>query len=488
MRKWALWAVMLFFSLNAVAQPIDSTYRGYNWYVDNVSFDYTYPVLDGFDVKYFNVGETQIPSGGVPEHTLINFTRYDSVLNATVDMGGSLSVFFNGSFSSEGVSSQYTEHLAQLQQLLADSTDLTTLEKLPVLTAPQVPQALIVSPERVRFKNGSGIRAILVGKFDASPIINSEVFYVFDGITDDGLYSVSLRLPLYTPEMPDTIDFNSEAYNYAINNFSEYLTNTKSLLAQTTFTPDISEWHKVSSTLEVLAPAQTFPANAVTFGNFSMDASSVASRVEMDYEAGYNDDMGMFGKTPNATHFTFAGYASNNFHHPRVTLYAVSDIPQGEYPFTLEVNQLQTLLAEKPALNPFTMSAVDYDPSVVLPHLPLYNAAQVFVFDPQYLTLQGAQAIGYYTYYSQAVMPISNGEIFYTVQGISDDGQTVFAISFPLNYAFLAESVDYATFDFNAFSENYFSYLATTISDAQTGESSPSRAQIDALIASIRFN
>ena len=71
-----------------------------------------------------------------------------------------------------------------------------------------------------------------------------------------------------------------------------------------------------------------------------------------------------------------------------------------------DIADLKNLLATKPAV--ITGS---------IPVLPVIPAAQVFHVKPQYLDFKNGSGVGFVTYYSQAVNPITAKDLFYTFQG-----------------------------------------------------------------------
>jgi hypothetical protein len=139
--------------------------------------------------------------------------------------------------------------------------------------------------------------------------------------------------------------------------------------------------------------------------------------------------------------------------------------------------QLQSLLAEHPQL-----SAVAGSKENALPILPIINAAQTLVSQPQYLNFSNGQGVRYITYYSQGVNPITATDLFYTFAGISANGQYVVAAIFPLNAGFLPEpqTANNIT-DWDSFSLNYQSYLDDVLLQVEEMDGSAYMPQIDLL-------
>ena len=67
-----------------------------------------------------------------------------------------------------------------------------------------------------------------------------------------------------------------------------------------------------------------------------------------------------------------------------------------------------------------------------LPFLPWVNSAQVFCAQPQYVEFNGGKGIRYLTAFSQGLEPLLDLSIFYTFQGLSEDGEVYFSAVFPV--------------------------------------------------------
>lgn len=75
------------------------------------------------------------------------------------------------------------------------------------------------------FQNGSGVRFITQYGQDASPIGWPNLFYAFQGFTDDGLYYVSAIFPVNHPSLPHPDDVVMDDPFY--DNFMNYLADTQ---------------------------------------------------------------------------------------------------------------------------------------------------------------------------------------------------------------------------------------------------------------------
>ena len=144
---------------------------------------------------------------------------------------------------------------------------------------------------------------------------------------------------------------------------------------------------------------------------------------------------------PATVQFRFLGYLGGRLFQlpypltePRLTIYATKDFPGfGDdmpigFPQTLE--RLRSLLADRPELH--TCDALPESSDPILPFLPWLNSSQVFCARPEYVEFNGGQGIRYLTAFSQDLGPTLDTNIFYTFQGLSDDGEIYLSAVFPV--------------------------------------------------------
>jgi hypothetical protein len=128
-------------------------------------------------------------------------------------------------------------------------------------------------------------------------------------------------------------------------------------------------------------------------------------------------------------------------------------------------------------------------PAGELPLLPPTNSAQVFHAQAQYLDSGNLHGLRFISQHSQDPQPIMlSQEVFYTFQGLTDDGAYYVAIFYPLTTAALPDTIEIQ--DWQAFHANYDTYLAetTAVLDqlAATGFR-PELSLLDALVTSLRI-
>lgn len=72
------------------------------------------------------------------------------------------------------------------------------------------------------------------------------------------------------------------------------------------------------------------------------------------------------------------------------------------------------------------------DQSSWLPFLPWVYGAQTFCARPQMIEFHGGRGIRYITYYTQDVSPVLDSLVFYTFQGLTNDGEYYISAVFPI--------------------------------------------------------
>jgi hypothetical protein len=72
-----------------------------------------------------------------------------------------------------------------------------------------------------------------------------------------------------------------------------------------------------------------------------------------------------------------------------------------------------------------------------IPFLPAFNAAQMFHSNEKILEFQNGKGIRFLTQYGQAPYPVNNESLFYTFQGMTNDGAYYVAAVLPIQAAFL---------------------------------------------------
>jgi len=194
-----------------------------------------------------------------------------------------------------------------------------------------------------------------------------------------------------------------------------------------------------------LAPRHFENFDGVSFYYFSVPGKKVTARV-VDATSATSPDA-----HPKMDQFDFPDYAPESQVKPEIKVFSVQDYESlAGNPVNQQIDKLNQLLTAHPN-----------DSSANLPFLPLEPAAQLMHAQLKYVKFQDGQGIRYITEYGQQAAPLDNKMLFYTFQGITDNGAYYVSASLPLGDRKLAGD-DGAVQDQNpaTFQANYSSYTS----------------------------
>ncbi len=188
---------------------------------------------------------------------------------------------------------------------------------------------------------------------------------------------------------------------------------------------------------------------------------------------------------PAHDEFTLDGYALQfKFFAPKILFYPATEFSNVNPGAAQIINDMKALLANPSAPLPQT-----------IPFLPLFNAAQVFHSNEQFLTFQNGTGIRFLTQFAQAPLPVNNHELFYTFQGITSDGMYYIAAILPVNAAFLVEDSepdstpppDGIPFDWNNFESlpTYLDAVKQKLNATDPNSFTPPLSSLDLMMQSL---
>lgn len=242
------------------------------------------------------------------------------------------------------------------------------------------------------------------------------------------------------------------------------------------------------------ALAQESVTHAVTFDGFGFSYDpSMAATLNITDIAGDPTDLEQPGG-PQVAHTQFTLYynqppAPENIFDTSATIrvYRAAEFANYEF-FSVQLQALQTLLADRPDLTTYTESTLATEEST-LPFVPIFPAGQAMRARASYVDLGSISGISYITLYRQDVSPFLGHEFLYTFQGITSDGaryvSAVFWITTDLFPAEYPEDLDYEAF--SAEYEQYVRESVATINNASPDDFAPSLNTLDALIGSFTY-
>ena len=188
----------------------------------------------------------------VPEH--VDFTFYDYPLTDTFHKAH-IAIYPVAEFLE--VNPPAEETVVELEAFLAlkpKDPDKVPLV-LPIFNAAQM---ITVQVEYLTFEDGSGVRFVSQYGQAAWPINNSDLFYAYQGLTDDGMYLISAILPVSHPNLPaDGDTFIGDEYDAFINAYEAYLFDVESQLAAESplsFSPQLTDLDAMMESMQVEIP------------------------------------------------------------------------------------------------------------------------------------------------------------------------------------------------------------------------------------------
>lgn len=122
------------------------------------------------------------------------------------------------------------------------------------------------------------------------------------------------------------------------------------------------------------------------------------------------------------------------------------------------------------------------DQTQQIPFLPLINGSQVFHSQVKFLDFQNGRGVRFITTIAQGFVPLSNGGIFYTYQGLTEDGAYYVAMIMPAANILLEGGPPEGYMDDPV---GYFTGLAEQLDRQPASTFTPDLAALDALVESL---
>ncbi len=237
-----------------------------------------------------------------------------------------------------------------------------------------------------------------------------------------------------------------------------------------------------TATTEVVQPTDPPDVNYEGI-SFSFDPA-IASSVDPSTVQGQNLGEDFMPGETYPTHFEFAfnNYAvPNHFHTPLIIVYPVADYQSISQYAGDTIASLQSALVNRPGGGG----------NSALPFLPMWPAAQMFSAQVTYFDFQNGSGVRYLTMYGQALYPADNQNLFYTYQGLTNDGRYYISAVLPITNPVLPDDGSTVVTDWEAFSNNWETYLLDTIrllGEQPLNTYNPDMEKLDQMMASFRID
>jgi hypothetical protein len=155
------------------------------------------------------------------------------------------------------VNSGIEPSLDELREVL--DGQVRNIERVPyIMPSFNAGQIITTQVDYFPFIGGMGVRFVTQYGQAAWPINNTDMFYAFQGLTDDGAYLINAVLPVAHPSLPvDGESHIGDDYEGFINGYEDYLAATKqSLDAQPpdSFNPSLQALDAMMGSFQIMAP------------------------------------------------------------------------------------------------------------------------------------------------------------------------------------------------------------------------------------------
>ena len=98
------------------------------------------------------------------------------------------------------------ENIHRLNNILSNTSAVINPDELPTVPFFNAKHIFASGIEVLSFQNGSGVRFVTQYAQYAAPVNNHELFYQFQGVTDDGAYYIIAIFPVTAPDLAENSD------------------------------------------------------------------------------------------------------------------------------------------------------------------------------------------------------------------------------------------------------------------------------------------
>lgn len=155
------------------------------------------------------------------------------------------------------------ESIHRLNNILYDPNAPISADQLPIVPFFNAAQVFASNVQVMSFQNGRGVRFLTEYAQYAAPVNNHELFYHFQGLTNDGVYYVIAILPITMPALAETGDVAAAPPSGGIPypdisdpnaNLPGYYAAVTDLLNNTTseiFTPNLTQLDQLIQSMSI---------------------------------------------------------------------------------------------------------------------------------------------------------------------------------------------------------------------------------------------
>lgn len=207
----------------------------------------------------------------------------------------------------------------------------------------------------------------------------------------------------------------------------------------------------------------------------------------MDFARAEGEDIPPWEITPGHIQVTLTGYAAQEkFHQPQIFVFPAQGYAEMVPGAAGSIQSVANINADN--------SPID---AGELPHVPFFNAGQVFASRIERISFQNGQGVRFLTEYAQYYAPVNNEDLFYHFQGLTSDGAYYIIAILPVSAPLLAETNDPAAAvppggvfypdptDVDVDWEGYYNAVTALLENTAQEAFAPTLDQLDLLIESI---
>ena len=155
------------------------------------------------------------------------------------------------------------ESMHRLRNMMYDPSLSTSADQLPAVPFFNAAPVFASNLQPISFQNGSGMRFLTEYAQNAAPVNNQDLFYHFQGFTDDGEYYIVAILPITAPTLAEIRDpgaalpLGGVAYpditnpNVDMPGYYSAVTDLLNATSQDAFTPPINQLDALIQSIQI---------------------------------------------------------------------------------------------------------------------------------------------------------------------------------------------------------------------------------------------
>lgn len=226
-----------------IEEPPDIVYEGVGFsFSSNIALNVTPTTIQGQ-----NLGEESMPSATYPTHIEFTLDTY-----AVGDHFHTPKIFIYPVADYQSISPYAADIIDNLKQTLITQPGGGSISDLPFLPMWNAAQIFSARVSYFDFNNGSGVRYLTMYGQALWPVDNQNLFYTYQGLTDDNRYYIAAILPIIHMGLPN--EGQIDDFIAFEENWDVYIADTLAWLeAQdpNSFFPSLNELDAMMASFEI---------------------------------------------------------------------------------------------------------------------------------------------------------------------------------------------------------------------------------------------